>query len=164
MLPLPALRSRSPSVPPALIVALKCQGRPAVIAAAVGLKHRLYAWDRQSGRRFLVDTGEEVCVLPPLGVDTRSGHQGPSLTAVNGSSIQMYGVRMVLLIFGPCHFTWTFMMADVSQPLLGADFLRAQSLLVDVWGQCLVRLPFRFHASDSGVALWHHPVCRLLIM
>ena len=35
-------------------------------------------------------------------------------------------------------FKWTFVIANVAQPLLGADFLRAHSLLVDMKHQYLV--------------------------
>ena len=35
-------------------------------------------------------------------------------------------------------FKWTFVIANVAQPLLGADFLRAHSLLVDMKHQHLV--------------------------
>lgn len=117
----------------------KCLGRPSVVAAAAGQKHHLlYIWDRHSGRRFLVDTGAEVSVLPPSSSDTRSSKNGPPLTAANGSNIRTYGVRTIPLNFNSWRFKWIFTIADVSQPLLGADFLRAHSLLVDMKGKRLV--------------------------
>ena len=36
-------------------------------------------------------------------------------------------------------FQWTFIVAEVSRPLLGADFLRAHNLLVDVAGRSLIQ-------------------------
>ncbi|KAK3873158.1 hypothetical protein Pcinc_021809 [Petrolisthes cinctipes] len=99
-------------------------GRPSVVAAAAGQKHHLlYIWDRHSGRRFLVDTGAEVSVLPPSSTDTRSSKNGPPLTATNGSNIRTYGVHTIPLNFNSWRFKWIFTIADVSQPLLGADFL-----------------------------------------
>ncbi|KAK3887623.1 hypothetical protein Pcinc_008327 [Petrolisthes cinctipes] len=94
--------------------------------------------DNHLGLRFLVDTGTEVSVLPPSGTDTRSIKNGPHLTAANNSNIRTYGVHTIPLNFNSWHFKWTFTIADVSQPLLGADFLWAHSLLVDVKGKRLV--------------------------
>ena len=98
----------------------------------------LFAWDSHSGRRFLVDTGAEVSVLPATGLDTRTGQSGPSLKAANGSSIKTYGVRTTKLCFASRQYEWKFIIADVARPLLGADFLRANSLLVDLKDKRLV--------------------------
>ena len=127
-----------------LQVSGKLPGRPPV-AAAVGHNptRLLYARDRYSGRRFLVDTGAEVSVFPASRSDRQSPSQGNTLTAANGSSIRTYGKRAVSLNFNNRHFRWTFTIAQVSQPLLGADFLRAHSLLVDIKGQRLID-PFDF--------------------
>ncbi len=122
-----------------LQVSGKLPGRPPV-AAAVGHNptRLLYARDRLSGRRFLVDTGAEVSVFPATRSDRHSQPQGTKLTAANGSSIHTYGKRAISLQFNDRHFKWTFTIAQVSQPLLGADFLRAHSLLVDIKGQRLI--------------------------
>ncbi|KAK3878403.1 hypothetical protein Pcinc_016987 [Petrolisthes cinctipes] len=74
----------------------------------------------------------------PSGTDKRSRKNGPPLTAANNSKIRTYGARMIPLNFNSWHFKSTFTIADVSQPLLDADFLRANSLLVDVKGNHLV--------------------------
>ena len=63
--------------------------------------------------------------------------------AANGSSICIYGEHNIPLKFNKRHFQWTFTIAQVSQPLLGADFLRAYSLLVDLKGYHLID-PFHF--------------------
>ena len=103
------------------------------MASATGLHSSLlYAWDKLSGRRFLVDTGAEVSVLPATGLDTRTNPTGSSLKAANGSTITTYGVRTTKLHFGTHQYKWDFTVADVSRPLLGADLLRANSLLVDL--------------------------------
>ena len=105
------------------------------MASAAGHNESLlFTWDSHSGRRFLVDTGAEVSVLPATGLDTRTGQSGPSLKAANGSSIKTYGVRTTKLCFASRQFEWN----DVARPLLGADFLRANSLLVDLKGKRLV--------------------------
>ena len=51
----------------------------------------LYVSDRKSGRRFLVDTGAEISVIPATGLKTRTSASSQPLLAANGSSIQTYG-------------------------------------------------------------------------
>ena len=124
---------------PTLHVSGKRPGRPLVAMAVGQNKTRLlYVWDRNSGRRFLVDTRAEVSVFPASMADRRSGRQGLQLTAANGSNICTYGKRTIPLRFNKHCFQWTFTIAQVSQPLLGADFLRAHALLVDIKGQRLI--------------------------
>ena len=66
------------------------------VATAVGHNPALllYAQDRYSGRRFLVDTGAEVSVFPATRSDRLSQTQR---TAANGSSIHTYGTRTMSL-------------------------------------------------------------------
>ena len=116
----------------------KRASRPPIVAAAGRSQRLLYAWDRRSGRRFLVDTGAELSVLPPSGLHTRSAARGESLVAANGSAIKTFGKCRTTMTFGSRRFDWEFVVAAVSQPLLGADFLRAHKLLVDIHGKRLV--------------------------
>ena len=75
------------------------------MASAIGLNDSLlFVWDKNSGRRFLVDTGAEVSILPATGLDTRIGQSGPALKAANGSTIRTYGVRTVLLRFASSQY------------------------------------------------------------
>ena len=60
------------------------------------------------------------------------------LLAANGSSIKTYGTRTLSLHFAFDTYKWDFVITDVSRPLLGADFLRSNSLLVDLKGRRLV--------------------------
>ena len=113
----------------------KRSGHPTVAAVEAGQPPKnplLFICDRNSGRRFLVDTGAEISVLPASIRDKHSSPTGPSLLAANHTPIRTYGTRTVPLQFHARHFTWTFTVADVPQPLLGADFLRANNLLVDL--------------------------------
>ena len=117
----------------------KRAGQSQVVASATGLNDSfLFVWDKISGRRFLVDTGAEVSVLPASGLDIRIGQKGSSLQAANGSSIKTYGVCTTTLHLASHQYKWDFIVADVSRPLLGADFLCANSLLVDLKGKRLV--------------------------
>uniref|UniRef100_A0A5S6QIV2 RNA-directed DNA polymerase n=1 Tax=Trichuris muris TaxID=70415 RepID=A0A5S6QIV2_TRIMR len=145
--------SKGPKLPPTLRVSGKRASQPPIAAISAGDRqvntaanfatsrkvHLLYARDRNSGRRFLVDTGAELSVVPPTGIQTRTAVSTRPLVAANNSTIKTYGTCPLQLHFFPHHhFNWTFTVADVSQPLLGADFLRAHSLLVDIENQRLV--------------------------
>ena len=77
-------------------------------------------------------------MVPATTSDRRSGAVGPVLTAANGSNIRTYGVRTISLVFNSRHYKWPCTIADVSQLLLGANFLRTLSLLIDVRRRRLV--------------------------
>ena len=122
-----------------LRLAGKRAGRPPVVASAAGHNSGLlFLCDTISKRQFLVDTGAEISVLPATGLDRCTRQTGPSLLAANGSSIRTYGTRTLSLHFASNTYQWNFVVADVSRPLLGADFLRSNSLLVDLQGKRLV--------------------------
>ena len=117
----------------------KRQGRSSIVAQAAGrIEGLFFLHDGISKRQFLVDTGAEVSVIPASGLDTRTRHAGPLLLAANGTSIKTYGMRTLPLRFGSNTYKWNFVVADVARPLLGADFLRSNSLLVDLKKKRLV--------------------------
>ena len=116
-------------------------GKPASrspLVASAGNQQLFFLTDRISGQRFLVDTGAEISVFPSSIKDRRSERSGPPLAAANGSAISTYGTRNISLEFHSRTFNWSFTIADVVQPLLGADFLRAFSLLVDLKSKRLI--------------------------
>ena len=133
----------------------KHQGQSPVAAVAGQTSNQksrlLYAVDRNSGRRFLVDSGAEVSVFPASPYQIQLGSQGLPLAAANGSSINTFGTRNIALRFGNRRFNWKFSIAKVTQPLLGGDFLRAYNLMPDVAGQRLVDAS-DFTSIDCGTA------------
>ena len=63
-----------------------------------------------------------------------------TLTAANGSKISTYGSHPLTLDLSFARpLKWEFIIADVAFPILGADFLRTQRLLVDLRGLRLLR-------------------------
>ncbi|CAK9821233.1 hypothetical protein ANTPLA_LOCUS11223 [Anthophora plagiata] len=100
---------------------------------------RLFVLDRRSDTQFLVDTGADLCVFP------RKLIRGPcissefQLSAANGTPITTYGTKTITLNLGLRRdFTWRFIVAEVSRPIIGADFLAHFGLLVDVRTQRLI--------------------------
>ncbi|XP_043193669.1 uncharacterized protein LOC122366005 [Amphibalanus amphitrite] len=83
----------------------------------------------------MVDTGAQVSTLPPASVPANSSLEpaiGPSLKAANGSSIAVHGQVRIPLELGGCQFPWTFLVADTTTAILGADFLRHHQLSIDM--------------------------------
>lgn len=90
--------------------------------------------------RFLIDTGANVSVLPVSQLRVqRKRSESCNLFAANGTKINTYGTKTIVIdlkLRRP--YTWTFIIADVKQPILGADFLSHHKLLVDVSGRKLL--------------------------
>ncbi|GFX35425.1 retrovirus-related Pol polyprotein from transposon 297 [Trichonephila clavipes] len=94
---------------------------------------RLFLLDRKSGQKFLIDSGSEICVIPPSPAMNKSPQSNFSLFAANNTKIPAYGmVRKELNLGLRRPFIWTFIIADVSSPIIGADFLKHFNLLIDL--------------------------------
>ncbi|CAI2737064.1 unnamed protein product [Dicrocoelium dendriticum] len=99
---------------------------------------RLSVVDRTSGLKFLIDTGADVSVIPPQPTDTLPPGNFYELTAANGTKIRTFGQRLLTLNLGlRREYPWIFLIADVRQPILGADFLTHFNLLVDLKNRSL---------------------------
>ena len=98
------------------------------------------AYDFVSGLNFLVNTGSQISILPASKSDKDNRSKGDKLLPANGTTLAMYRWRSLPLRFGELNFQWSFIVADVTQPIIGADFLCAQSLMVDVKGCRLVNI------------------------
>jgi hypothetical protein len=88
----------------------------------------IYLADTISKKTFLVDTGAVVSVFP---------HSGPShkadsyLTGPDNKPIRSWGNKVISVCFGGHTFACKFVLAAVSHPILGVDFLARHRLLVD---------------------------------
>ena len=105
----------------------KRQSRPsATVNLVAGNSILLYAFDIPSGRRFLIHAGVKISVFPASSTD-RIDTADPTLMAANGTSIHTFGKRLLKFHIGRQPF----------HSLLGADFLRAHALMVDIAGKRL---------------------------
>ena len=97
----------------------------------------LYLKDQQRRQHYLIDTGAEVSVLPAT-AEIREQPPILHLYAANGTRIPVYSRRTQNVDINLRRdFPWTFYVADVSQPIIGADFLNHYGLLVDLKHQKL---------------------------
>ena len=95
---------------------------------------------------FLVDTGSIITVIPRK----YAKYITPTtqiLTAANGSNIRTYGTSTLQIAIPQLRrsFQWNCFVADVTVPLLGADFLKHYKLLVDMTDKHLVDKETGFH-------------------
>lgn len=75
-----------------------------------------------------MDTGASCSILPHRATTRPSG---PRLIGADGTEIPAWGSRQLTVCFGGRDFSFTFLLAAVSRPILGNDFLAAHNLLVD---------------------------------
>ena len=100
---------------------------------------RLFLHDRKSNFKFLIDTGADVSVYPATSSERLQHPASLELYAANHSAIKTYGERTLFLDFGlKRKFRWSFILADVTKPIIGADFLKHNGLLVDIKNNCLI--------------------------
>jgi cleavage and polyadenylation specificity factor subunit 1 len=130
----------------------KRQSGPSAMSVVGPREPLLTIRDATSGRKFLVDTGAEVSVIPATATDRALPQERsacPLLRAANGSTIRTYGTTHAALVFGQHSYSARLIKADVQRPLLGADFLRRHRLLVDLSNKRIV-------APDSLAAIGCH--------
>ncbi|GFX66148.1 peptidase A2 domain-containing protein [Trichonephila clavipes] len=99
---------------------------------------RLFIRDRTTNISFLVDTGSNVSLIPADDHQKRNASK-QTLFATNSSAIHVYGKKTLTLNFNlGIDFMWTFLIADVSSPIIGADFLHYFELVPDLSNKYLI--------------------------
>ena len=76
-----------------MLLSGKRPGQPLMATSVTGqqLSRLFYVTDSHTGLRFLVDTGEEINVIPPSASDSKHHKDRFSPQAVNNTSIATYG-------------------------------------------------------------------------
>lgn len=100
--------------------------------------YRLFITDKKSGLTFLIDTGANIsCIPKKKGVIAKPLNF--QLYAANNTIIPTYGEKTLEIDFNLRRpFKWTFIVAEVSKPIIGADFLQHHQLIVDVKNRRLI--------------------------
>lgn len=97
---------------------------------------RLFITDTHSKTQYLIDTGSDVSILPAAHNEKQQRNAskfGGKSYAANGTQIDTFGQRNLVLDLGLRRkFQWPFIVADVTQTIIGADFLEYFGLLVDL--------------------------------
>ena len=102
--------------------------------------HLLYATDSNDSTQWLIDGGALWSIIPPTPQQRASGPNAWKLQAANGSDIPCYGLTDRQVCIADCSFDFTFIIADVRQSILGADFLNRFYLAPNHRDRCLIDL------------------------
>ena len=78
-----------------------------------------------------MDTGADISVFPASLEDKKRMPSTP-LAAANGTRIGTWGKRAITLCFGNKYYTETFIVADVTRPILGARFFVNNDMVIDL--------------------------------
>ena len=116
---------------------------------------RLFVTDRETKTQFLVDTGADLCVFPRPFIRGQRSKSNYELYAANDTVIPTYEFETFIPDLGfRRDYAWRFVIAEVSKPILGADFLDHYALLVDIRNNRLV------DSSTTLSAIGHVAECK----
>ena len=118
----------------------------------------LYVTDKRNKCKYLNDTGAAVSVSPKSCANRTSDADCLPLVPANNTTINTYGTSKRVVGVGlKRDYTWTFIVADIKQPIIGANFLIHYSLLVDLRRRCLrdMRTGLAIPASLSSITHCH---------
>ncbi|KRX51666.1 Transposon Tf2-6 polyprotein [Trichinella sp. T9] len=92
--------------------------------------------DKISKRRFLIDTGAAVSLLPATGSQKQPEQpvsNQPILQTINGTPVRHLGKKTITVQLANLPaLTWTFFVAEVGVAIIGADFLHHHAITVDI--------------------------------
>ena len=114
----------------------------------------LYVTDKGHKCKYLIDTGAAVSGVPKSCANGILDADSLPLVAANNSTINTYGnCKRVVDVGLKREYPCTFIVADVQQPIIGADFLIHYNLLVDLRSRCLrdMRTGLAIAASLSSI-------------
>ena len=100
-------------------------------AAAGNSEPLLHIRDNANSLTWLIDGGATLSLVPPTHDERTSGPTSNPLQAANGTSIASFGTRQMSISLGARQFEWEITVADVTSPIIGADFLMEFHLAAD---------------------------------
>ena len=88
----------------------------------------IFVHDEVEKRKWLVDGGALISIVPPTFAQKTKGPTETVLQAANGTKIKCYGTEEKVVTIAGRSYPFAFMVADVQHSILGADFLAEFSL------------------------------------
>ena len=100
----------------------------------------------QSNQEYLVDSGASLSIIPRQENDVKNPYQ--LLKAANGTPIATYGViNKEIVLSKDLSLKHAFIKADVTCPILGADFMKRHKMWLNMERQVMVH-------EDTGTAIY----------
>jgi hypothetical protein len=110
-------------------------GQGLAASTADGPGNLFYITDNLSGTQFLIDTGSTYSLIPHT---STASSFGPTLRAADRRRISCWGFVKQQIQLGERLFSWRFLRAQVKIAILGIDFLKHFSLVIDPSMPCLL--------------------------
>ena len=129
----------------------KLPGRPLVAMSSAGrtLSRLLFLIDSNSGHRFLINTSAKVSCIPSSPVERKNKQECSGFRAAHRDFWHL-GTRSLTLNLGlRCVFHWVFVVADIRTPIIGADFLKENGLMVSMKHGQLVDVTTNLQSQDT---------------
>lgn len=100
---------------------------------------RLFVTEYRTKLKYLIDTGSSISVYPVRYLNKKVKSESLKLFAANGSEIKTFGKIKLKLNLGLGYkFFWTFVIAEVTKPIIGVDFMHHYNLVIDVRNNKLI--------------------------
>lgn len=144
------------------------------------IRNCLFVTDENSGISFLVDSGAVCSIIPRSCLPARikpDRDWNSNFQAANNTDIATYGSTIMTLDLGlGRELPWNFTIADVYRPILGADFLAYNGILLDLrngrlldsthlssnWRNYLDKY-YKFIYEIVHMILWNY-LCELIVL
>ena len=110
--------------------------------------------DRSSRHRCLLDTGSQVSLWPLSPASPNLQRANLRLTAANGTPIKAFGYERRQININGKSYSFMFLIAQVSRPILGLDFLQAFRMSIDLGRRQLIHsgICTRFSSTSSEIS------------
>jgi hypothetical protein len=126
----------------------KCPGRwDELNVHGTGRGPLIYLFDDISKRNFLIDTCASCSAVLFY---SSSPPSGPRLFSADGSPVETWGSKELHQSFSGHWFCYSYLLAAVDKPILGADFLAQFRLLVDPYNKAVLFASTLLPIAASG--------------
>ena len=88
--------------------------------------------DEISRHQCLLETGSQVSLWPPSPTSLKVNQSRVRLTAANGTPIRSFGQQRRQIKIGGKQYSFIFLIAQISRPILGLDFLQTFAMTIDL--------------------------------
>lgn len=101
--------------------------------------NRLNIYDRKTNQKYLIDSGSVISILPARLFKRKTVDNKLTLFAANTSPINTYGNHTIDVdLHLRKNLKWTFIVAEIPDAIIGADFLIHYNLVIDLMNQRLI--------------------------